>query len=195
MIQKYYFALYKPFGVLSQFRPEGEKPGLGTLYDFPSEVYPVGRLDADSEGLLLLTNDNHFKTRLLNPQKGHPRTYWVQVEGRPTEAQCQMLAQGVEIRIEKKLFRTRPARVAMIEVPELPARVPPIRERLHIPTAWLALTLTEGKNRQVRRMTAKVGLPTLRLVRAAIGQYHLGARTVGEVWALSPDDLRQILQK
>ncbi|GAB4399915.1 MAG: pseudouridine synthase [Microscillaceae bacterium] len=195
MIQKYYFALYKPYGVLSQFTSEGEKPGLGSLFDFPPQVYPIGRLDADSEGLLLLTNDNHFKTRLLNPQKGHPRIYWVQVEGSPTEAQCQMLTQGVEIRIEKKLFRTRPAQVALIEAPELPVRVPPIRERLHIPTAWLALTLTEGKNRQVRRMTAKVGLPTLRLVRVAIGQYHLGAQAVGEVWALSPEDLRRILQK
>ncbi|WP_243647852.1 pseudouridine synthase [Flaviaesturariibacter flavus] len=182
-----YFILYKPFDVLSQFTPDA--PGDRTLADlgfsFPPDVYPVGRLDRDSEGLLLLTNDNALKTRYLEPKFKLPKTYWAQVEGLPTAEAIARLAAGVTIRINGKEHRTAPARVRLLEAePRLPERNPPIRYRKSIPTAWIELTITEGKNRQVRRMTAAAGLPTLRLVRVAIGSVRLGDLAPGEVRAI-----------
>ena len=171
-----YLLFYKPYGVLSQFT-DGE--GRQTLKDYISvpEVYPVGRLDWDSEGLLLLTDDGRLQHRLSDPQYRHPRTYWVQVERIPDELALEHLASGVKIQD----YHTKPARVNMLPIaPELPPRDPPIRDRQHIPTAWLELTLTEGKNRQVRRMTAAVGFPTLRLVRVAIGSLSLRGLSLGE---------------
>lgn len=161
-----YLLLYKPFNVLSQFTPSADGLAQATLKDFVSvsAVYAVGRLDKDSEGLLLLTDDGPMQHRLSHPQFGHRRQYWVQVERQPDEAALQQLRLGVTIRS----VRTRPAEVRAIAPPPLPPRTPPIRYRKQVPTAWLEMILTEGKNRQVRRMTAAVGFPTLRLVRSAL---------------------------
>jgi 23S rRNA pseudouridine2457 synthase len=174
------YMLNKPFGLLSQFSDEGHKRGLGSLkLPWGKDIYSVGRLDADSEGLLLLTNNNRLKTQLLDPDCGHERTYHVQVEGMPTEAQLQELRAPLQLRIKGKSFHTRGARAQVIS-PEWPDRIPPIRVRKTVPDAWLELTLTEGKNRQVRRMTAAVGLPTLRLIRVAMGPWKLDNLAPGE---------------
>ena len=180
----HYYIIHKPYEMLSQFT--AEVAGQITLthldYDFPKDVYPVGRLDADSEGLLLLTNDNDLKTKLLNPNHQHERTYWVQVEKEITEQAVEILEKGVTIKVNKKPYLTQPAKVQiLIPPPEVPERVPPVRFRKEIPTAWIAVTLTEGKNRQVRLMTAKVGFPTLRLIRVQMGKLRLGEMKAGEV--------------
>lgn len=190
-----YFAIYKPFGMLSQFTKEAPSHvTLADLYDFPKEVYPVGRLDRDSEGLLLLTNDKKVNARLLHPKNEHHRKYWVQVEGIPTEAALQHLATGVTIRINKKNYRTLPARVKAIETPTLlPERDPPIRFRKNIPDSWIQLTLTEGKNRQVRRMCAAVGFPALRLVRFSIEGFNLENLEGKSVQEVEKEDLAKAL--
>ncbi|TDB63954.1 pseudouridine synthase [Arundinibacter roseus] len=191
-----YYAIYKPFGMLSQFSREGDQPTLADLpFAFPKDVYPVGRLDADSEGLLLLTNDNIFKTRLLDPAKRHERTYWVQVEGEITQEACAQLAAGVTISINGKKHNTLPAKAQVLNTPNVPVRNPPIRFRKNVPDSWLSLTLHEGKNRQVRRMTAAVGFPTLRLIRWSIGTFSVEGFEPGEVRVLAPEHLRQALQK
>lgn len=177
-----YFTLYKPYNYLSQFTREvPEHQTLKDLYDFPKEVYPVGRLDRDSEGLLILTNDNFLKTRLLEPKYQHKRIYHAQVERIPTKEAIQELSTGVTIRVNKKAHQTQPALVKLLEEVNFPERNPPIRVRKNIPTAWLELTLTEGKNRQVRRMCAAVGFPVLRLVRVGIENLALEGIKVGEV--------------
>lgn len=164
-----YFLIYKPYGMLSQFSREGDKQTLADLdCTFAKDVYPVGRLDADSEGLLLLTNDKTLNHRLLDPKFRHLRTYYVQVEGDVTDEAIRLLEAGVTIAVDGKSYPTLPAQVTRLAEPNLPPRNPPIRFRASIPTSWLALTLHEGKNRQVRKMTAAVGFPTLRLVRWAI---------------------------
>lgn len=156
---------HKPYGVLSQFSPEAGSR-WSTLADWIQQpgIYPAGRLDADSEGLLLLTNDGRLQHQLTDPRWGHWRYYWVQVEGLPTEAKLDQLRGGVELQGK----RTLSAQAEQIEQPQLPERDPPIRHRRTIPTSWLAIGLREGRNRQVRRMTAAVGLPTLRLLRVGI---------------------------
>ncbi len=161
-------ALNKPFGVLSQFTPD--HPGQRTLseFGFPKNVYPLGRLDRDSEGLLLLSDEPGLNTKLLDPKNAHARTYWAQVEGEITDAALDSLKNGVVIEGRKTL----PAEAKKIR-PDIPPRDPPIRERKNIPTSWIELTLHEGRNRQVRKMTASVGFPTLRLIRVAIGQLNL----------------------
>lgn len=165
-----YIAFHKPYGVLSQFTAESGHRALSE-FGLPAGVYAAGRLDMDSEGLLLLSNDGAFINRLLNPRHGHERSYLVQVEGVPNPAALNALRDGVRVRD----YITRPARVDVLDSPpNLPPRDPPIRERRHIPTTWLKITLTEGRNRQVRRMTAAVGHPTLRLVRVSIGALALG---------------------
>ncbi|MEL7422146.1 MAG: pseudouridine synthase [Bacteroidota bacterium] len=191
-----YFSVYKPYGMLSQFTREmPQHRVLGDLFDFPKDVYPVGRLDQDSEGLLLLTNDTRLNDALLNPIRAHSRTYWVQVEGIPTEKAITQLQQGVDIRIKKRTHRTRPAEVQLIEpAPTLPERDPPIRYRKTVPTSWLELKLTEGKNRQVRRMCAAVGFPVLRLVRAAIEDVPLGNMQIGEVQEWKSTNLFPLLK-
>lgn len=180
-----YYLIYKPCGVHSQFRPGEGQRGLGEMYDFPKDVYPVGRLDADSEGLLLLTSDPSINALLLDPERGHARTYWVQVEGLITEDAILRLCRGVSIRIDGREYRTKPAEARKIGPPSLPERDPPIRYRKTVPDSWLELCLKEGKNRQVRRMTATVGFPTLRLVRIMIGGLSMQEPFPGKVIELS----------
>jgi 23S rRNA pseudouridine2457 synthase len=191
-----YFAIYKPFGMLSQFSREGDHPTLADLdFKFPKDAYPVGRLDADSEGLLLLTNDNYFKTRLLDPKQRHFRTYYVQVEGETTKEATEALSTGVVISINGKKHNTLPARIIRMDDPELPERNPPIRFRKSVPTSWLSVSLHEGKNRQVRRMTAAVGFPTLRLARWAIGTFTAERIRSGETHELTGEEIRKCLEK
>ncbi|HEY9651973.1 MAG TPA: pseudouridine synthase [Coleofasciculaceae cyanobacterium] len=216
-----YLLFYKPYDVLSQFSdrdtskiktddqvsqtpthlseaPEGgQNPPIlhqrATLKDYigvPS-VYPVGRLDRDSEGLMLLTNNGRLQHRLSDPRFRHPRTYWVQVERIPDEAALSQLRQGLVI----QNYRTRPASVQRLSTePPLPPRQPPIRFRKTVPTSWIEITLTEGRNRQVRRMTAAVGFPTLRLVRVAIAHLRLDGLKPGQWRDLTPAEL-EALQK
>jgi len=165
----------KPYGVLSQFTAEGRWRGLKDFIDIPG-VYVAGRLDADSEGLLLLTNDGKLQARISDPRHKMEKTYWVQVEGVPIDAALVSLRQGVQLNDGP----TRPARAKLIPQPEpLWAREPPVRFRQSIPTSWLELVISEGRNRQVRRMTAAVGYPTLRLIRAVIGPYSLDGLAPG----------------
>jgi 23S rRNA pseudouridine2457 synthase len=175
-----YYVINKPYGVVSQFNPPAGKTGLGTLFNFPKDVYPVGRLDEDSEGLLILTNDKKLTNDLLNPELKHERTYWVQVDGEITTEACRKLENGVEIKLKDKTHNTLPAKAKKI-CPSVEERNPPIRYRKEIPTSWIELTLTEGKNRQVRKMTAKVGFPTIRLIRVKIGKLQLSNFKAGAV--------------
>lgn len=183
-----YILFHKPYSVLSQFSGEGH-----TLRKYipVKDVYPMGRLDRDSEGLMLLTSDGGLQHRLSDPKFEHPRTYWAQVEGVPDEQAMRRLERG--IRIED--YVTRPAKAQILaEEPKLPPRNPPIRYRKTVPVAWIELVLTEGRNRQVRRMTAAVGHPTLRLVRVAIGDLRLEGLQPGEWRDLSDDELAALLR-
>ncbi len=164
-------AFHKPWGILTQFTPEKEGQRTLAEFGFPERVYPLGRLDRDSEGLLLLSDEAGLNTRLLDPSRGHARTYHAQVEGEITEEALAVLRRGG---LEIRGHRTKPCRAKRVE-PTHPDRDPPIRYRASIPTSWVELELTEGKNRQVRRMTAAVGFPTLRLIRVAIGKLSLEA--------------------
>lgn len=178
------FAFNKPFDVLSQFTPEPGSPA-GTLADFISEpdVYAAGRLDRDSEGLLLLTDDGRLQAWLTQPDAKQPKTYLAQVEGEITPEALSQLQAGVVLKDGK----TRPAMAHTVPEPDwLWPRMPPIRVRKNIPTSWVELTITEGKNRQVRRMTAAVGFPTLRLIRVAIGGYQLGELQPGQWVSIEP---------
>jgi len=168
--------LNKPYGVICQFSEHTLHPTLKDYVSTPG-FYPAGRLDTDSEGLLLLTNDGSLQHRISDPRWKLPKTYWVQVEGDPREEQLEALRLGVDLGD----FVTRPAEVKRLEPPLLWPRNPPVRFRKTVPDNWLALTISEGKNRQVRRMTAKVGLPTLRLIRAAIGPWQLDGLQPGEM--------------
>lgn len=178
-----YYILNKPYGVLSQFTDGEGRMTLSDIGIFPKDVYSVGRLDFDSEGLLLLSDDKQLVDFLLNPKTHHEKEYYVQVEGIPAGEALESLRRGVEIRGEK----TRPAKVGLIDDPGFPVRVPPIRERKTIPTAWLSISITEGKNRQVRKMTAAVGYPTLRLVRVRIKNLRLED--------LQPGQYRELAEK
>jgi 23S rRNA pseudouridine2457 synthase len=187
-----YLLLNKPYGVLTQFSDASTNP-RPTLKEYVPvpDVYPVGRLDKDSEGLLLLTNHGTLQHRLTDPQFGHPRTYWVQVEGIPETAALDALRQGVTI----QGYQTRPAQVQTLAIsPELPPRDPPIRIRQSIPTTWLEMTLTEGRNRQVRHMTASVGLPTLRLVRWEIAHLTLEGLAPGQWRVLTEPEIKALYQ-
>lgn len=174
-------AFNKPYGVLCQFTDRSAPPRR-TLAEFglPPDVYPAGRLDHDSEGLLLLTDDGGLAHRLTDPRHKQPKTYWVQVEGDPSAEQIQALREGVLLNDG----RTRPAQVRRIDTPALWPRDPPVRFRKTVPDAWLEVVLREGRNRQVRRMTAAVGLPTLRLVRMSIGGHALASLAPGQWRAL-----------
>lgn len=182
-------AFHKPFGVLSQFTPDGSKHRALSEFRFPSGVYPIGRLDAESEGLLLLSDEAELNGRLLHPSNAHVRVYWAQVERIPDVSALQQLEAGVVIGGR----RTLPCRAFLLDPqPDLPPRDPPIRFRKNVPDAWIALELVEGKNHQVRRMTAAVGHPTLRLVRVQIGGLRLAGLAPGEQRVLSEADRRQI---
>jgi len=178
-------AFNKPYGVLSQFTPDGSPNRTLAEFGFPKGVYPIGRLDADSEGLLLLSDEPGLNTKLLDPEHGHERLYWAQVERIPTPEALGQLAGGVTIQEHK----TRPCKAWLLDPRPLVApRDPPIRVRKNVPDCWIALELTEGKNRQVRRMTAAIGHPTLRLLRVRIGALSLGNLSSGAWWELTPSE-------
>jgi 23S rRNA pseudouridine2457 synthase len=185
-------AFNKPYGVISQFTPDGSPNRTLAEFGFPKGVYPIGRLDADSEGLLLLSDEAELNQRLLHPKQAHEREYWVQVERVPTAEALRDLAKGVLVQGRKTL----PCRARMLEPqPEMPPREPPIRFRKTVPACWLGLELIEGKNRQVRRMTAVIGHPTLRLVRVRIGRFELAGLEPGKWKELSPEERRRVLDQ
>jgi 23S rRNA pseudouridine2457 synthase len=182
-------AFHKPFGVLSQFTGDGVKNRTLAEFGFPKNVWPVGRLDADSEGLLLLSDEPAWNEKLLHPRHAHEREYWAQVEKIPTPESLKKLEKGVLIQGRKTL----PCRAWRLEPqPEMPPRNPPVRFRKSVPDCWIGLELIEGKNRQVRRMTAAIGHPTLRLVRVRIGDFQLGGLRPGQWRVLSPEECKSV---
>lgn len=191
----HYYLFHKPYQVLSQFSAEGDKITLAHYFKhLPKNIYPVGRLDYDSEGLLLLTDDKSLTQKLLLPSFAHPRTYWVQVEGAITNEALQQLQEGVTINIDGKQHHTKKAIAQILnDTTEIGPRNPPIRVRKNIPDTWISLTLTEGKNRQVRRMTAAVGFPTLRLIRHAIGKQTIAGILPGNFKELNEAEMRSLL--
>ena len=169
----------KPFRVLPQFTTDSDKPVLADFLDIPG-IYCAGRLDFDSEGLLVLTDDGKLQQRIANPKYGKDKSYWVQVEGIPGDSDLELLRKGVTL----KDGLTRPASIQIITSPPVWKREPPIRERRNIPTSWLNLTISEGRNRQIRRMTAHIGYPTLRLIRHRVGDWSLGDILPGSYWVV-----------
>jgi 23S rRNA pseudouridine2457 synthase len=191
-----YFIIYKPYLVLSQFSAMEGKQTLADNFDVPKDVYPVGRLDYDSEGLLILTNDKQLNNRLLNPKFAHEREYWVQVDGAITNDDVEQLKKGVSINIDGKKYHTNPCKASLfLEPPIVPERNPPIRFRKKIPAPWVNMTLKEGKNRQVRKMTAAVGFPTLRLIRHRIERLTLDGLQPGEIREIEQGDIYKLLFK
>ena len=185
-------AFNKPYGVLSQFTPDGSPNRALAEFGFPKNVYPIGRLDADSEGLLLLSDEAALNQKLLHPKQAHEREYWVQVERVPTTQALNDLQRGVMVQGRPTL----PCRAWILEPqPEVPPRDPPIRVRKTVSDCWIAMELIEGKNRQVRRMTAAVGHPALRLLRVRIGRFELGALEPGKWKVLSTDERRFVLDQ
>jgi 23S rRNA pseudouridine2457 synthase len=183
-------AFHKPYGVLSQFTINDSSNRTLAEFGFPKNVYPVGRLDADSEGLLLLTDEEELNDRLLHPRHGHRRIYWAQVERVPAKEALAILERGVAVQGRKTL----PCRARLLDPqPKLPPRDPPIRFRKNVPDCWISLELVEGKNRQVRRMTAAIGHPTLRLIRAQIGGFELGNLSCGTWKAVTAPEREAIL--
>jgi pseudouridine synthase len=174
--------VYKPYQAMSQFSPVENKKTLKDYFNVPKNVYPVGRLDYDSEGLLILTNDAALNQKLLNPAFAHEREYWVQVDGSITQHALQQLQQGVDINVEGKIYHTKKCMATLFTTePAVPLRNPPIRFRKEIPAPWIKLVLTEGKNRQVRKMTASVGFPTLRLIRYRIEKINIEGLQPGDI--------------
>ena len=189
-----YYVVYKPFQVLSQFTSQAGKRTLKDFFPVPADCYPVGRLDFDSEGLLILTNDAALNHRLLDPRFAHEREYWVQVEGDFSATALRQLQTGVTITVDGKPYRTRPCAVGIFPgPPSVPDRHPPIRYRARIPTTWIRMVLREGKNRQVRKMTAAVGFPTLRLMRWRIERLDLGDMGPGEMRLTGERDIYSLL--
>lgn len=185
-----YFIIYKPYQVLSQFTSEEGKHTLKTFFAVPADVYAVGRLDYDSEGILILTNDTSLNHRLLNPSFAHEREYWVQVDGAIHDKAIHELRSGVTITVNGSKYRTKPCKATRFtNTPPVPDRHPPIRYRKEIPTSWVKLVLTEGKNRQVRKMTAQTGFPTLRLIRYRIGGITLDGLLPGEMREMNKNDI------
>jgi 23S rRNA pseudouridine2457 synthase len=183
-------AFNKPFGVLSKFTPDDSAHRTLAEFGIPPRVYPIGRLDADSEGLLMLSDEAALNDRLLHPRHAHAREYWVEVERLPSRQALDDLERGVVIQGRP----TEPCTARILEPPpDLPPRVPPIRVRKSVPTCWIAIALTEGRNRQVRRMTAAVGHPTLRLVRVRIGRFEIGDLAPGRWRELSSTERARVL--
>ncbi|MBK7853994.1 MAG: pseudouridine synthase [Bacteroidetes bacterium] len=190
-----YFVLNKPYGYVSQFSDEAKHPGLQRLIKLPKDVYPVGRLDSDSEGLLILSNDNYLKHHLLTPQFKHKRTYAVQVDGTATQVHINLLKQGVQISVEGKVYKTLPPHEArLLHDINFWARNPPVRFRKSIPTSWIEMTFIEGKNRQLRKMTAAVGIPTLRLIRSAIEEIKVDEFREGELREIEKEEIYKLLK-
>ena len=180
-----YYIINKPYKVLSQYTDESENKGLGSIVSIPKGIYSVGRLDLDSEGLLILTNDKKLNQALLNPENEHKRTYHVEVEGIPSSSALKALNNGLCININGKAYMTKKAEVSTLIDYQLPERVPPVNRVKHPQTSWIELILTEGKNRQVRKMTAKVGHPTLRLLRVAIENLTIHRLLPGQLKMIS----------
>jgi 23S rRNA pseudouridine2457 synthase len=194
MSMHHYFVIYKPYLTLSQFTSQEGKRTLGDLYQLPKDVYAVGRLDHDSEGLLILTNDTALNQRLLHPKHKHEREYWVQVDGTITQEAIEKLQGGVTISVDGKPFKTLPCVASVFTIePTVIERDPPIRFRKNIPTSWLRIVLHEGKNRQVRKMTAAVGFPTLRLIRYRIGQLTIDNMQPGNIHQLTQQQIYKAL--
>jgi 23S rRNA pseudouridine2457 synthase len=187
-----YFLIYKPFQVLSQFTSTEGKLCLKDILHVPKDVYPVGRLDYDSEGLLLLTNDKSINQQLLHPQYAHQRTYWVQVDGAITSEALVQLTKGVTINVDGQSYKTKAAILELLpDTLQVPDRNPPIRFRKSIPTSWVSIQITEGKNRQVRKMFAQVGFPVLRLIRAKLGTYSIQEMQPGDCLSLTAAEVQQ----
>jgi len=187
-----YFLIYKPFQVLSQFTSTEGKLCLKDILQVPTDVYPVGRLDYDSEGLLLITNDKSINQQLLNPLYAHQRTYWVQVDGAITDAALAKLRKGVSINVDGKIYLTKSAKLESLpDTIAVPDRKPPIRFRKSIPTSWVSIQITEGKNRQVRKMFAQVGFPVLRLIRAKLGKFSIQDMQPGDCLSLTASEVQQ----
>ncbi len=185
---KKYYLIYKPYQVLSQFSPKDGKKCLSDYFRFDRDVYSVGRLDYDSEGLMLLTNDNYLKTAVLDPDQKQTKEYLVQVEGDIDESALYSLRKGVTIKLDDGPYTTKPCKAEKLKSePWLPERNPPIRFRENQPTSWIRITITEGKNRQIRKMAANVGFPALRIVRVAIGEIGLGGLKPGDSKQLRED--------
>jgi 23S rRNA pseudouridine2457 synthase len=190
----YYSVIYKPFQVLSQFSPVTGKRSLKDVFTVPKDVYPLGRLDYDSEGLLVLSNDKELNHRLLHPQFAHEREYWVQVEGTISQKAIDALESGVDITIDGKIHHSKPSRVKRLtDLTKVPDRNPPVRFRKNIPTSWISLVLTEGKNRQVRKMTAKVGFPTLRLIRHRMAGLSIAGFLPGDLRVMHYEEIYRAL--
>jgi 23S rRNA pseudouridine2457 synthase len=186
-----YYLLYKPFQVLSQFTSSDGKLCLKDIIEVENDVYPVGRLDYDSEGLLLLTNDKSVNHQLLHPIFEHQRTYWVQVDGAITQDAADALSKGVTINVDGQQYKTKKAVVKLLPATiEVPDRNPPIRFRKSIPATWASIELTEGKNRQVRKMFASVGFPVLRLIRAQMGTYSIDKMQPGDLLSLTEQEVK-----
>lgn len=190
-----YYIIHKPFQVLTQFSPVEGKKTLKDIFEVPTDVYPVGRLDYDSEGLLILTNDRKLNGLLLDPENAHQREYWVQVEGAITDEAQSVLERGVLISVKGKKYKTKACTARRFSAaPEVTERNPPIRVRKTVPDSWISLTLTEGKNRQVRKMTAQAGFPTLRLIRYRIENLTLKNLAPGELKECSKSELYNLLK-
>jgi 23S rRNA pseudouridine2457 synthase len=180
--------------VLSQFTSGGGKQTLKDFFDVPNDVYAVGRLDYDSEGLLILTNDKKLNHQLLNPMFAHEREYWVQVDGEITEQALSNIQQGINITVNGKPYHTKKCKAVKFKAPPIvPDRNPPIRYRKNIPTSWIKLLLTEGKNRQVRKMTAAIGFPTLRLIRHRVEKCSIESIQPGEMRVLTKGEVYHFL--
>jgi 23S rRNA pseudouridine2457 synthase len=189
-----YYLIYKPYQVLSQFTSSDGKLCLKDILNVPKDVYPVGRLDYDSEGLLLLTNDTSINHQLLHPKFAHARTYWVQVDGAITNDAIESLSKGVTISVDGKTYETKKATLKILPDNLLvPERNPPIRVRKSIPTSWVSIQLTEGKNRQVRKMFASVGFPVVRLIRSQIGQFSIAQMQPSDCLSLSFEEIQNAL--
>ena len=189
-----YYLIYKPYQVLSQFTSSDGKLCLKDILNVPKNVYPVGRLDYDSEGLLLLTNDTSINHQLLHPKFAHARTYWVQVDGAITNDAVEALSKGVTISVDGKIYETKKATLKILpDAIVVPERNPPIRIRKSIPTSWVSIQLTEGKNRQVRKMFASVGFPVVRLIRSQIGQFSIAQMQPSDCLSLSFEEVQNAL--
>lgn len=189
----YYYVIYKPFNVLSQFTSSDGKLTLHNFFDVPGDVYAVGRLDYDSEGLLILTNDRSLNKELLTPAHQHEKEYWVQVEGSVSKDAITRLCNGVTINVDGKMYKTGEAVVKQLINPKVPVRIPAIRVRKNIPDTWISIVIKEGKNRQVRKMTASVGFPTLRLIRYRIEKIIIDQLQPGDMKLLTQAEMYNLL--